>query len=187
MCVHIYTHVHVCVVNPAEERPLWSAWRPCTRVCRAGWPWGVSPRKSGSMASARLLGEGPLAHPQRSTGPGAVGRPLEQPGGHRRGRGRWFAQGDSAPFPRGGWRRFFEAWCCPYRVSDLRGRGVSQWGDWKGPVLRAGSSGSPLPKEFLSNLCPKAATGLASHEPLVLTGLMEAGSAGNQLGVRGGS
>ena len=38
----------------------------------------------------------------------------------------------------------------------------------------------------VSPFSPKAATGLASHEPLVLTGLMGAGSARNQLGVPGG-
>lgn len=75
--------------------------------------------------------------------------------------------------------------------TSLEGQGRESVGELEGASppsrqLREPPLSWPWRSFSLSNLCPKAATGLASHEPLVLTGLMGAGSAGNQLGVPGG-
>ena len=74
--------------------------------------------------------------------------------------------------------------------TSLEGQGHESVGELAGaspPSRQLRESPPPPRRSFsVSNLCPKAATGLASHEPLVLTGLMGAGSARNQLGVPGG-
>lgn len=140
--------------------------------------------KRGSVASARLLGEGPLAHPTEEHWAWVQLAGLwNSPGAHRRSRGCCFAQGDSAPVPRGGWRGHGAV----LTAYHLEGQGRESVGGLEGasPLSRQLRE-TPQSSFSLSNLCPKVATGLASHEPLAVTGLMGAGSAGNQLGVPGG-
>lgn len=137
------------------------------------------------MASARLLGEGPLAHSTEEHRAWVqLAGPWNSPGAHRRGRGCCFAQGDSAPVLHGGWRGHGAV----LTTYHLEGQGRQSVGGLEGasPLSRQ-LRDRPQRSFSLSNLCLKVATGLASHEPLVVTGLMGAGSAGNQLGVPGGS
>lgn len=72
VCAHIYTRrVYVCesCIGKTPVVPGW-AWRPCTGVCRTGWPWGCHRERGGAWPLPGCWGKGPLPTPQRSTGPG---------------------------------------------------------------------------------------------------------------------
>lgn len=61
--------------------PGWAC-RPCTGVCRTGWPWGAVTEKEGERGLCQAVGGRAPCPPHRGAlGLGAVGWPLEQPGG----------------------------------------------------------------------------------------------------------
>ena len=188
VCAQARVCVCVCVcVSRAEEGPLWSpGGHGGLALVSAGLagPGGCH-QERGSMASARLLGEGPLAHSTEEHRAWVqLAGPWNSPGAHRRVRGCCFAQGDSAPVLRGGWRGHGSV----LTTYHLEGQGRQSVGGLEGASPPSRQLRDHPQRSFsLSNLCLKVATGLASHEPLVVTGLMGAGSARNQLGAPGGS
>lgn len=133
----IYTRACVCVCEFCRGRtpvvPGW-AWRPCTGVCRTGWPWGgwVSPKRGGAWPLPGCWGKGPLPTPQRSTGPGCSWLAFGTARGPTGAAGAAALHKVILPlFPVGAEGGMVLS--SPH--TTLRGRGVSQWGAWKGPVL----------------------------------------------------
>lgn len=90
-CVCTYIHTCVCMcVNPAEERPLWSpGGHGDLALVSAGLagPGGVTEKEGEHGLCQAVGGRAPCPPHRGAQGLGAVGWPLQQPGGPQEGQG----------------------------------------------------------------------------------------------------